>query len=131
VERLHKNFGHPPPESLAKMLFTAKADPVVVRYARLYRCPVCEARKRPGTVSKATMPYRPTRFNHTVGIDIKYVHDYDQVQCVILNILDYATLFQVAVLVPGRSAQSVSEAFQSHWIRWAGSPDNLVFDKGI
>jgi len=105
VERLHRQFGHPPNESLARMLCTAKADQEVVRYARQYRCPVCESRKRPQAASRATMPYRPTRFNHTVGVDLKFVHDYEQKQYVFLNVLDYATTFNVGILVPAKSAQ--------------------------
>ena len=130
VERLHRNFGHPAPESLAKMLYTAKADQDMVRYARLYQCPTCEARKRPGAVPKTTMPYRPTRFNHTVGIDLKFVHDAAQTQYVFLNVVDYATTFQLGILVSDKSARAVGEAFQAHWLRWAGAPENLVYDKG-
>jgi len=52
---------------------------------------------------------------------------YDQTQYVFLNILDYATTFNVGVLV---SAQSVGKALQEYWFRWAGAPEFLVFDKG-
>jgi hypothetical protein len=76
------------------------------------------------------MPYRPTRFNHTVGVDLKFVHDYDHNQYVFLSVLDYATTFNVGVLVPDKSEQSVGKALQEYWLRWAGPPDHLVYDKG-
>ena len=63
------------------------------------------------------MPYRPTRFNHTVGIDLKFVHDHEQTQYVFLNVVDFATTFQVGILISDKSAKAVGEAFQSHWLR--------------
>jgi hypothetical protein len=76
------------------------------------------------------MPYRPTRLNHTVGIDIKFVLDSDQVQHTLLNILDLATTFQVCVPLPTKQAEEVVQAFENRWVNWAGVPDVLVFDKG-
>jgi hypothetical protein len=65
-----------------------------------------------------------------VGIDLKFVHDAAQTQYVFLNVVDFATTFQLGILVPDKSARAVGEAFQAHWLRWAGAPENLVYDKG-
>ena len=43
---------------------------------------------------------------------------------------DYATTFNIGILVPDKSAQSVGKALQEYWLRWAGPPDHLVYDKG-
>jgi transposase InsO family protein len=130
VEKLHRAFGHPAPSALARMLTVVREPPEVIRYARTYKCPACELREPPPNIPKTTMPYRPTRFNHTVGIDLKFVQDSAQEKYVLLNILDLATTFQVCVSVMDKSATATVRAFEERWINWAGVPDVIVFDKG-
>ena len=74
------------------------------------------------------MPYRPTRFNDTVGIDIKWVKDAKGDTYYLLNILDLATGFNIGVLMENKSSHSVAEAFKTYWLSWTGPPGRVVAD---
>ena len=76
------------------------------------------------------MPYRPTRFNDTVGIDLKWVKDSAGKRFHLLNILDLATSFNLGILLDDKSSKSVMEAFKVFWLSWAGPPGKAVADQG-
>ena len=74
----------------------AKCHPDMVAYARHFKCPTCERRRPPKRIPKATMPYRPTQFNHIVGIDLKWIKDVAGNTYYLFNILDLATGFNLS-----------------------------------
>ena len=76
------------------------------------------------------MPYRPTRFNDTVGIEFKWVKDSSGEASYLLNILDLATGFNLGILVKEKSSKAVTEAFKVYWLSWAGPPGKVVADQG-
>ena len=76
------------------------------------------------------MPYRPTRFNDTIGIDLKWVKDAVGKNFFLLNILDLATGFNLCIILEDKSATAVSEAFKTYWLSWAGPPGRVVADQG-
>jgi len=76
------------------------------------------------------MPYRPTRFNAVVGMDLKEVHDTNGKSFYCLNTLDLATSFNIFVLLPNTAASEVAAAYKWAWLNWAGIPDKIVTDKG-
>ena len=76
----------------------SKCVPEMIDYAKHWKCPSCERRKPPGRMPRATMPYRPKRFGQIVGVDLKFVHDSAGNKYVALNILDFATIFNVLLL---------------------------------
>ena len=122
VARLHVAFGHPAPLSLARMLLIAKADPMLISHAKRYLCPTCARRQPPSRIPKVTLPYRPTRFNEKVGLDLKYVSDSLNSTYYALNILDLATGFQIMTIVDRKAPALVAKAFEDKWVRWAGVP---------
>ena len=108
----------------------AKCHPDMIAYAQHMKCDVCARRHPPRRVARATMPYRPTRFNDTVGIDIKWVKDVEGTRFYLLNILDLCTGFNPRILMESKSAKAVCEAFKTYWLSWAGPPGRVVADQG-
>ena len=66
----------------------------------------------------------------TVGCDLKPIYDADGNQYHALNILDFATTFQVLALLDNCSAAECAEKFWLWWVIWAGPPRTLVTDMG-
>ena len=65
-----------------------------------------------------------------VGCDMKVVHDHQGRQYYALNIVDFATTFQVMAMLDGCSAEECAEKFWLWWVVWAGPPKTLVTDMG-
>jgi hypothetical protein len=76
------------------------------------------------------MPYRPTTFNDTVGIDIKWVKDAQETTYYIFNVLDLATCFNLAILLVHKSSEAITHAFKTYWLSWAGPPRKIIADQG-
>ena len=76
------------------------------------------------------MSYRPTRFNDTVGIDLKWVKDSAGARFYLFNILDLATGFNLGILLENKSSRAVMEAFKIFWLSWASPPGKVVADQG-
>lgn len=73
VRRSHRNLGHPIHQSLVRLMKMARCQQVALDYAKALRCPTGLRRRPPQRIPRATMPCRPTRFNHVVGLDLKFV----------------------------------------------------------
>ena len=69
----------------------AKCHPDMISYAQHVRFETCMRRAPPKRIPRATMPYRPTRSNDTIGIDLKWVKDSRGKTLFLLNVLDLAT----------------------------------------
>ena len=130
VRNAHRNLGHPGNYALVRLMKTAKCPQELITYARYMKCPTCIRRSAPGRVPRVSMPYRPTRFNMLVGVDVKYVKDGYGQSWPCLNILDLATGFNVFVPMPDRKAQTIADTFKWAWLSWASSPDKIVCDQG-
>ena len=111
-------------------MVVAKCHPDMIAYAQHMKCDVCNRRAPPKRVPRATMPYRPTRFNDTAGIDFKYVKDATGETFFLVNILDLAAGFNLGILLKDKSAKAVSEAFKAYWLSWAGPLGRVVADQG-
>ena len=111
-------------------MVVAKCHPDMIAYAQHMKCDACTRRTPPKRVPRATMPYRPTRFNDTLGIDLKWVKDATGETFYLFNILDLATGFNLRILLKDKSAKAVSEAFKNYWLTWAGPPGRVVADQG-
>ena len=131
VRNAHRNLGHPSRYALIRLMKTAKVHPDLINYAREFKCPICERRRPPDRIPRVTLPYRPTRFNVVVGLDIKSVRDASGREWKLLNLLDLATTFNlVYVLKPDASSGDVAQVFKDGWIGWAGLPEKMVVDRG-
>ena len=107
----------------------AKCHPDVIAYATHMRCPTCQRRNPPQKIPRATMPYRPTQFNHTLGIDLKWIKDVSGNTFYLFNILDLATGFNLGICLPDKSSKTLTNAFKQYWLSWAGAPIKLVADQ--
>ena len=130
VRNAHRNLGHPNNFALVRLMQTAKAPADLIAYARYMKCPTCARKQPPARIPRVTMPYRPTRFNHVVGLDVKEVKDSNGTRFHCLNILDLATAFNVFVPLADTSARSITHAFKWAWVNWAGTPEKIVCDQG-
>ena len=102
----------------------------MIEYAMHMKCPTCLRRKAPDRIPRVSMPYRPTRFNAVVGLDLKWTHDATGKKFMLLNILCLATAFNIVVPLVDKSAASVAQALKMYWINWAGVPEKVVVDSG-
>ena len=130
IRNCHRNLGHPSNFALVRLMVVAKCHPDMIAYAQHRKCDVCARRASPKRVPRASMPYRPTRFNDAFGIDLKWVKDATGETFYLLNILDLATGFNLGILLKDKSAKAVSEAFKNYWLTWAGPPGRVVADQG-
>ena len=88
IRNAHNNLGHPSNFALVRLMKTAKCHPDMIAYARHMKCPTCSRRQPPSRIPRVSMPYRPTRFNAVVGLDLKWVKDSEGEKYYLLNILD-------------------------------------------
>ena len=130
IRNAHSNLGHPSNHAMVRFMKTAKCHPDMIAYARHMKCPSCQRRQPPARIPKVSMPYRPTRFNAVVGLDLKWVKDSKGEKYFLLNILDLATAFNVCVIVKDKIPATIAEAFKMYWMNWAGTPEKVVADKG-
>jgi hypothetical protein len=130
VRNAHRNLGHPGNFALVRLMKTAKCPDDVICYARCMKCPTCLRRQAPDRIPRVAMPYRPTRFNTSVGLDIKWVKDSAGKKMMCLNILDLATCFSVFVPIIDKKPTTIASVFKWAWINWAGAPEKIVADRG-
>ncbi|OLP84633.1 Copia protein, partial [Symbiodinium microadriaticum] len=129
LRRLHTNLGHPPNAVLIRVLKHGGANQAAIDLARELKCETCEASKQPKPAPLA-QTHRVTEFNRRVGLDVKYLPGWMPNQKIpTLNIVDYASSFQVMVPLPGReTSEMIKKAFQERWVAWAGVPHEIVVD---
>ena len=129
IRKLHANLGHPSNSALIRILKHGGASQAAVDLAREFKCPQCEASRAPAPANPA-QTHRVVEFNQRVGIDVKYLPGWQPNQRIpALNIVDYASSFQVMIPLPGReTGASLRQAFQDRWVSWAGAPTEVVMD---
>ena len=129
IRKLHSNLGHPPNSALVRVLRHGGANQAALDMAREFTCEQCQASKQPSPANPAQCQ-RVTTFNQRIGLDVKYLPGWMPNQKIpSLNIVDYASSFQVVVPLPGReTGESLRQALQERWISWAGMPAEIVVD---
>ena len=66
-------------------------------------------------------------FNHTVCMDLKIWHGKGTI---ILYIIDMFTRFTIAKIIPDKTADSGLKVFVNDWIKFWGSPSQILVDNG-
>ena len=129
LHRLHVNLGHPSSSNLARVLKHGGASQAAIDLCRELQCDVCRAQKPP-TPPPPAQTNRAERFNQRIGLDVKYLPGWKPNQRIpALNIVDYASSYQVMIPLPGReTGASLRQALQERWIVWAGVPEEIVVD---
>ncbi|CAE7197343.1 RE2 [Symbiodinium sp. CCMP2592] len=127
LRRLHQNLGHPRQEDLIRHLRLAGCDPSVLKAARSMKCQVCAANAGPKIARPSTLPPMAD-FNDTLGLDLFFCHDTDDVKHGFLSVVDYGTTYHLAVRVDGQSAEDIEAKFNEMWLLPFGPPKAVVID---
>ena len=124
---LHKNLGHPDPNTLAAHLQAQQAPQHIVKAATDFVCDSCVEQQKPSHQRPAKL--QPLReFNDLLGIDGLYWTGRDQQQYYMIHIYDEATGFHLAKRLEGYNTDHVIPAIKEMWTLWAGNPKGVYLD---
>ncbi|CAE7678552.1 RE2, partial [Symbiodinium sp. CCMP2456] len=127
LRRLHQNLGHPRQEDLVRHLRLAGCDSNILKAARSMKCQVCDANAAPKIARPSTLPPMAD-FNDTLGLDLFFCHDIDDVKHAFLSVIDYGTSYHLATRVDGQSAEDIEAKFNEMWLLPFGPPKAVVID---
>ncbi|CAE7361897.1 RE2 [Symbiodinium sp. CCMP2592] len=127
LRRLHQNLGHPRQEDLIRHLRLAGCDQSILKAARSMRCQVCEANTAPKIARPSTIPPMAD-FNDTLGLDLFFCHDTDDVKHAFLSVVDYGTTYHTVVKLDGQSGEDIEAKFNEMWLVPFGPPKAVVID---
>ena len=130
VEFAHRQLGHPSTSTLLRMLKLSGANADAVRYAKKWKCSVCEARRAPRHPQAATASTRPFGFNRTVQIDVKYAWDARGKKYAALSLLDTGSGKHDAHMIKTRRSDYIASKILRKWIMPYGTPQCFVHDQG-
>ena len=128
VRRAHEGLGHPGNDRLARILKDAKASEEAINLAKNLKCSVCErhAATRP---ARRAAPPKQLHVNQVVGVDTIYLPDHQGKRRMALNIVDWASRFQIMVPLAGHTPGAARRAYLQ-WVRLFGPPEKLYTDLG-
>ena len=106
----------------------SKAKPEVIEEARKLSCSVCR-RHQQVRPARRSAPIRELQFNDCVGTDIVYLPLPNQKTRPTLNVIDWATKFQLMIPLKSKKPAMVREAYR-HWLRLFGPPKKIATDMG-
>jgi hypothetical protein len=116
VRRVHCNLGHPERRTMLRMFKLGHASQAATEYAKVFKCPICEARQKPKRPPRAGH-MKPTGFNQEVFIDLKECRDHNRTRYHVLSMVDAASSYHLATV-----AQVPKEVDQSLWDSWSSHP---------
>ena len=130
LDKLHRNLGHPPGHDMIRILKHAQASERAIALARKHECDLCKKHMRP----HAALPAKTSRvseFNHTVGIDVKFLPGWKTNQKVkALNIVCHGSCYQLVLPFHETETSSViRKLFAENWVRVFGPPRVILIDQ--
>ena len=128
IRRAHEGLGHPGNERLARILKGARASPEAIKMAKEYKCSICEQSQRVRTARSAAPP-RELQVNSIVGVDTIYLPGWDEKRRMALNIVCWASRFQMIIPLQNHTPGEARRAFLQ-WTRFFGPPDKIYSDLG-
>ncbi len=128
LQRAHEGLGHPSTDKFIRILRYSKAKPEVIAEARNLSCSVCR-RHQQVRPARRSAPLRELEFNDCVGTDVVYLPLPNQKTRPALNIIDWATKFQLMIPLKAKKPAMVREAYR-HWLRLFGPPKKIATDMG-
>ena len=127
ISKLHKQFAHPAPDKLKKLL----RDSGIVDESILKsvddvsaKCTICKRFRKPPLRPVVAFP-TATSFNETVAMDIKVIGGVS-----VLHMVDHATRYSSAFVVPNKKKETIVRAVMEYWVRIFGSPGYFLTDNG-
>ena len=129
IRRAHQNLGHPSVERFCMMLKHAGASEQAIKYAREYKCPVCEGHQglKAPKVSKVR---RTFEFNAGVCCDTFDLEVLGKKVSFLSMICEGTCFHVVAPLWAGRNAEETRRAYRRSWKGIFGAPKRLFSDNG-
>ena len=128
VRRAHEGLGHPGNDKLARILKDAGAHPDAVKIAKELECAVCQQHQKL-FAPRAAAPPREWHFNQVVGIDTVWLPTVNNKTRMALNIVCWASRFQMVVPLHGHTPGEARRAYL-RWVRLFGPPERLMTDLG-
>ena len=125
--RLHKNLGHPDTKVFRNSLMSQGWSKEIIKGIEDMHCPACHESQQP-KLSRPSHLSNPKQFNEVVSIDEVIWTSQHGTQFHFYHMLDTATNFQIAFQVDNRTSSCVWKGIRDNWIRWAGSPGQLMCD---
>ena len=125
--KLHRQFAHPTPEKLKKLLKDAGKHDVKLHEAVdmvSASCAICRIYKRPVPRPVVSLSLSDT-FNGTVAMDLKFLEG-----SIILVLVDLATRYCVATIIKDKMAETVIRSIFMCWITIFGAPSQILSDNG-
>ena len=130
AEKLHKQFAHPPAESLKTLVraagkLTKELSSEISEVSQ--HCEVCRRYKQPSNRPVVCMPLAKD-FNDTVAMDIKV---FDQGKGIYFqHMIDHKTRFSSAKMVRSKEKETVVKSVFTNWISVFGPPKKFMSDNG-
>ena len=127
IRKLHRQFAHPIPGKLKKLLRDAGVDDKVLmalvdNVSR--ECDVCKRFKRPPLRPIVSFPLA-NDFNETVAMDIKVIDSK-----LVLHMIDHVTRYSSACVLRNKRKETIVQALMEYWVRIFGAPTYILTDNG-
>ena len=128
VLKLHRQFCHPKPDALYKLIKTSGTNSSEIHKICRDVYDRCESCQRYGTKKLRPVVAFPTAsdFNERLAVDLKQfgtgIH--------ILHIVDHVTRYSSACVIKDKQKGTIVKGFLEYWIRIFGSPQSILSDNG-
>ena len=133
IRRLHRQFGHPTPDTLKNILKAGRASPELIEAARLVRRQACEDTAKPPRDHPVGSHFN-FEFDSMLGFDVLEMRDHVGGKCSVMSMVDIATGFHMSEVVKEGGGQPTSEAcgkaLMNRWIACPGWPRECIMDRG-
>lgn len=127
AKKLHFQFNHPPSEKLIKLVKDGgHGHKDLIKEIKLIpeNCVICIKRQKPPLRPAVCLPMA-SKFNEVVAVDLKAWG-----KCHFLVMVDLATRFCQATVVPNKAPSTIIKGLFKCWITLFGAPKKLLSDNG-
>ena len=130
VEKLHRQFSHPPGDRLKELIKTAgfkRSEYLKAIDEVSDNCKICLMYKKPKPRPVVGLP-RGKVFNECVAMDLKNVPETPNVY--ILHMIDSVTRYSAARIIYNKKKETIIQGICSGWISIFGNPKKFMADNG-
>lgn len=127
VQKLHRQFAHPAPERLKKLVRDSgvrdkKIMDMIDEVST--KCDVCRRFRKPPLRPSVAFPTAEA-FNDVVAMDLKVMGS-----VYILHMIDHATRYSSACVISNKRKETIVRGVMEHWIKIFGPPKHFLTDNG-
>ena len=127
--RAHKNLGHPSGERLSTLLRAQSYRAEIAQAALDLKCSTCQESQQPKLARPGSIRDE-LDFNDRICMDEFDWTNKEGTKFRVYHIVDWATNFQCARIVPDKSTTAIVQLMIEMWFSWAGSPSEMLVDAG-